>query len=540
MPKLGAVWLLVAALALGTGAGAEPIGDNLAQAAEALARGDGIAAEVAARRSLDAGASRGEVAALLGEAELLQGNFAEARQWLEAGVFSANTRVRGFYALGLLETREGDLAAAGAAFDRALEFGPSPARLWVDIGRLRYLAGQHHLVADAVRRALTIDPADPRALEFEAQLVRDARGARAALPLLEAALQRVPDDLGLLGEYAATLAEAGRHREMLEIARRMVEVDPRHPRAYYLQAVLAARAGLDGLARRLLARTEGVYDDTAAGRLLAGVLDLRTGNPRLAVERFDALTRHQPDNAAAPLLLSRALLANGEANEVLARLEPATAQPDADPYTLGLLGRAYEQLGRRQEAAVYLDRASDPSREHLNVGRLEQVNPGTGDVAMIRQMLRQGMEAEAARLAAALRVRFPDSVDVEVLSGDVALLRSNAAAALAYYTRAASVRRDAALIQRMAAAHRMLGRDEAAIAVVADYLRENPRSISAASLLGHMLADRGDHQHAQRLLAYAAQLGGGDPPEGHDPRPAAQALRRVALAARTAEPAAAP
>src|SRR5690606_11646472 len=131
-------------------------------------------------------------------------------------------------------------------------------------------------------------------------------------------------------------------------------------------------------------------------------------------------------------------------------------------------------------------------------------------------------------------------VDVEILTGRVALRRSHAAAALAYYTRAASVRRDAALIQRMAAAHRMLGRDEAGIAVVADYLRENPRSISAASLLGRMLADHAEHQHAQRLLAYASQLGGGDPPGGHDPRPVAQALRRVALAARTAEPAAAP
>src|SRR5690606_24215264 len=165
---------------------------------------------------------------------------------------------------------------------------------------------------------------------------------------------------------------------------------------------------------------------------------------------------------------------------------------------------------------------------------------GTGDVAMIRQMLRQGMEAEAARLAAALRVRFPDSVDVEILTGDVALLRSNAAAALAYYTRAASVRRDAALIQRMAAAHRKLGRDEGGMAVVAGYLRENPRWLSAASLLGRMLADHAEHQHGQRLLAYPSPLGGGHPPGGHDPHPVAQALRRVDLAARTAEPAAAP
>ena len=57
---------------------------------------------------------------------------------------------------------------------------------------------------------------------------------------------------------------------------------------------MAARAGNDNLARRLLWRTDGAYDEVPAGRLLAGILELRTGNAALAVDQFDALVRQQP------------------------------------------------------------------------------------------------------------------------------------------------------------------------------------------------------------------------------------------------------
>ena len=142
-----------AALALSAAAAAVPASDDLAKAAEAIERGDGIAAEVAAQRALDAGTPRSEVAALLGEAELLQGDLGDARGWLAAGEFSAATRERGFHALGRLALEEGDLAGAVEAFDRALQAGGGSARLWVDIGRLRYLGGQHHLAVEAAPRA---------------------------------------------------------------------------------------------------------------------------------------------------------------------------------------------------------------------------------------------------------------------------------------------------------------------------------------------------------------------------------------------------
>lgn len=510
--RLDLRFLRVAIAALVLGAAAMPATDPLREAEAALERGDGIAAEVTAQRALDAGVPRGEVAPLIGEAELLQGDLGDARDWLAAGEFSGASSQRGFHALGRLEMTEGDLAAAGLAFDRALESGPGSARLWVDIGRLRYRAGQHYLAVEAAAKAIAIDPAEPRALEFQAQLTRDAHGVVVALPWFERALDKAPDDLGLLGEYAATLGEAGRHKDMLRVARRMVELDPRHPRAYYLQAVLAARVGLDDLARRLLARTNGAYDDVPAGQLLAGVLELRIGNAALAVERFDELARRQPENAVAPLLLGRALLAHGEANEVVARLRPMADRPDATPYLLALVGRAYEQLGRRRDAARYLDLTADAGPAAIGVLPTGSRGP-FADVAQLRRMLAQGRAEDAVVLAARLRERYPESIDVEVLAGDTALLAGEPATALAAYGRAVAVRRDFALVQRMAAANEMLGQEDAAVDEVSAHLSRNPRSASAALWLGSMLARRGDKRRAGLLLSYARQLGGGAAPD---------------------------
>ena len=531
-PDLRFHLLACAALLLSAAAAAVPAKDALGEAVAAIERGDGIAAEVAARRALDEGVPRHEVAALLGEAELLQGELGDARHWLAAGQFSRLTRERGFHALGRLEMAEGDLAAAAEAFDRALAAGPGSARLWADIGRLRYRAGQHDLALEAAAKAVAIDPGEPRALEFQAQLTRDSRGLVAALPWFERALEQAPDDIGLLGEYAATLGEAGRNKDMLRVARRMVELDPRYPRAYYLQAVLAARAGHDDLARRLLARTNGAYDDAPAGQLLAGILELRTGNPALAIDRFDVLARRQPENPAAQMLLGRALLAHGEANEIVARFGPAANRPGASPYLLALVGRAYEQMDRREDAARYLDRAADGGPGAIGVLPVALDQPGDpqgagSTVAQLRQLLAQGRNGEALALAKQARERYAGSIDVEILAGDVALLSGDPASALACYRRAALVRRDFGLVEKMAVAEQRLGREEAALALLGDYLAQNPRSAPASALLGRIMARRGDERRAGLLLAHARSIDGR---EAVKPEKGAVALTMARLA----------
>jgi Flp pilus assembly protein TadD len=511
---------LLALLALPALAGGRD--DPLADAAAAIARSDGVAAEVAARRALDAGMPHAAVDAYLGEAALLQDDPDEARQWLAPQQFDAASAQRGFHALGRLELQTGHFGAASQAFDKALAAGKPDARLWVDIGRLRYQAGEQHLAGDAVVRALAIDPAEPQALKLQAVLVRDAQGLEASLPWFERAVRIAPKDLGLLGAYAATLGDLGRYRDMLGVARAMVKIDRTDPKAFFLQAVLAARAGEDDLARRLLQRTDGAYDDTPAGMLLEGVLQYRDGSTELAVETFDKLARLQPDNDAVARLLGRALLADGDASEVVARFATRAARPDASPYLLTLVGRAYEQLDRRDLAAPFLDRAAragdpplvalPPSDDgQLAVYRFAGDDPTAPDVAVptLRSLLFQGRASEAAAYAAKLRQRFPNSSDIEVLSGDAALLAGDAARALELYRLAARVRWSAAVAERIAAAEARLGHADLAEGELVAYLAQHSQDRALAALLGRAAAADGDWRRATVLLGHAAQLPGG-------------------------------
>ena len=60
----------------------------------------------------------------MGEAFIYQGDLTKAREWLGAGQLTPETAGRGWRALGMLERLEGNLPAAGLAYDRALAFMP--------------------------------------------------------------------------------------------------------------------------------------------------------------------------------------------------------------------------------------------------------------------------------------------------------------------------------------------------------------------------------------------------------------------------------
>lgn len=513
---------LLAALALAAlslPAAAAPGADAVAAAIEALNREDGIAAEIELRRALEAGVPRAGVAAWMGEAELLQGDNDDALEWLEPGEFTPETRMHGFRMLARLEIARRQPEAAMEAFERALESGEGSAALWVDIARFHYMSGRHLTALDAAEKAIAIGPDDPRTLEFKGLLVRDSEGPQAALEWFSKGLEASPGDLSLMGEYAASLGELGRMRDMLASTRRMIELDPRNARAFYLQAVMAARAGEDNLARRLLARAGNSFSDIAAVTLLEGILELRAGNPALAADALARLERAQPDNPRVRDLFARALLENGEAREVTARFAAHAERGDASAYLLTLVGRAFEEQGQRERAAPYLDRAAmiggglatlpldNSAQTELQLFRFGR-DPSRLDagIARLRKLIAESAHAEAAQALAPLRDRHATSVDFLTVAGDVALAGGDPEAALAEYREAARVRLTLALVAKMAAALRELGRGNEARALALDYLAGHPLDRDAAWLAALLAREAADWRQARALAEHIVRL----------------------------------
>ena len=429
----------------------------------------------------------------MGEALLDQDAPDKAREWLEPGAFTQDTAALGFRHLAQLERIQGNLAAAGEAFDRAVAITPRDATMWVEIGRLRYVGGEHVLAIEAADYALRLDPDNVRALEFKGQLVRDSQGLTAGVPWFERALRNHPRDLAVLGEYAATLGDLGRARKMLEVTRQMLSIEPGNPRAYFLQALMAARAGNAELARGLLARTQDKFADKPAGQLLEGVLEMEAGNYVLAAEALAKLARAQPGNARVQQLLARAYTLAGENRLVIHDYADAAARPEASPYMLTLVARAYEADGRRDLAAPLLDRAAQAQR------------PGLWPVVAgseVGALLATGDTAGARALADGHIAANPGSAFNRAIAGDVRLAAGDGAGALEHYRPAAYVRLSQSLLLRMVAASTEAGQGTAAAALVDAFLAANPNDPVAARMAAGEAATTGDWRRARMLLEH--------------------------------------
>jgi len=450
--------------------------------------------------ALAMGASRKAVAAHMGRAMVLQDKPRKARRWLRGGAFSPATAAEGFRTLALLEQEEGNLKAAGKAYDRAIGVEPGNAAIWVEIARLRYVGGEHFLAIKASNYALELDSKNVRALELKGQLVRDSVGLSAALAWFEKAHRLAPDDMSVMGEYAATAGEIGQSTRMLELTRRMLVLDPDNARAFYLQAVMAARAGKYRIARVLMNKTQGSYRRVPGAMLLEGVIEIGNQNYTLAVEALEPLVRKQPANAKAQNLLARALFLAGEHKYLVEKFAAHARRPDAAPYMQVLVARSYETLGQRARAAPLLDAAARVRKAPIHL---------VAHGSRIGELLAAGRTGEAERLVQRWLSENPDYYDHLALAGDVQLANGKGKAAMAYYKRAAKIRMPESLMTRRFQAMIIAGEMDQALALVEGYLANNPTSDSAMRLAAWLAAYSGDWKRSRQFYETLRSNGAG-------------------------------
>jgi len=466
------------------------------QARVHLALGDGVAAESEILRARQSGVPASETAHLLAHAELLQGDpraaLAEAAGAQGAHeAYAARIRGRAYMALG-----EGGNALA--AFDRALVLAPRDGGVWTDVARFRRSSGDIAGALEAIDRAVAAGPRNTEALVLRGLLTRAQYGLAASLPWFDRALEVDSGNVEALLERAITYGDMGRMSDMLGDTREVHRLTGGHATAYYLQAVLAARARNFELARSLWARTNGAFDSTPAGRLLLSAIDFETGNAEQAARRLAGLLADQPRNRRARRLLAAAQWRMGDAAATAATLRPIADLPDADSYSLSLMGRALARLGDGDGASLYLARAARPQPGALTaldplsegdfaaVRRASQERPGDGpaQVALVSALLARGQGDEALARARALQAANPGAPEVHILVGDALGVRGDFAAAADQYRRAANLAFTENVALRLIEALRRSNQVEAADNVLGLFVQQNPRSVPGLILLG--------------------------------------------------------
>jgi putative PEP-CTERM system TPR-repeat lipoprotein len=469
---------------------------RVAQARTYLLLGDGVAAEAELARARQLGTSASELHHLQAHSLFLQKQFDKAAA--EAAKAPPHHRAYAARMAGRAWITLGDADKAAAAFTEAMAAGPDDTSVWTDVARFRRNTGALGEAIEAADRALTIDPRNVEALTLRGELTRSQYGLAAAIPWFDKALAIDPNSVLALAERAATLGDLGRMKAMLADTRKILSIQSDHPVAWFLQSMLAARAKKFELARTLYQRTGGKLDGQPAVMLLAGAIELQTGQAEQAIGRLGKLVAAQPGNFKARRLLASAQWRQGDVPGTIETLRPAADRPDADSYVLTLIGRAFERQGNAEVAAHYLARAAEPRRRTATAllsgpvsdGQLallrQQADADPRNAAVqidfVRALLGRGQGAEALERARSLQANFPGAPDAHVLVGDATAISGDYAGAVQHYRKAANIAFTEPVAMRLIEALRNSGNAAGAARVLALFLQQNPQNVPAQQL----------------------------------------------------------
>lgn len=484
---------------------------RIMQARVLLALGDGAAAQAEIERARQSGVAPAQTHHLLAHARLLQGDARGALDEL-ADVPPAHAayaaRIRGRAAMAL-----GDDAAAARGFDEALRLSPDDSALWTDIALFRRGGNEIGGAIQAADRAVAANPHNTDALLLRGELTRTQYGLAAALPWFSRVLEVDANHVNALLERAITYGDMGRMREMLADVRTVHRLTGGHPMAWYLQAVLAARARNYTLARSLLDRTGNTLADMPAAMLLGGAIDFGSGNLPEAADRLGRLVQIQPGNRKARRLLAATQVRMGNPAAAVETLIPIANRPDADSYSLTLMGRALAAQGDAAHASFYLARAAQPRPPVL--AAIEQVDARafaelraaagqrTGDVLLqvrfVSALLARGLGDEALARARQLQTANPGAPEVHMLAGDALGVRGDFRSAAEQYRRAANIAFSEPVALRLIEALQRSGQIGGADGVLRLFLQQNPRNVPALVLFAARAMQAEDWPQAIRV-----------------------------------------
>ncbi|MDY0960254.1 tetratricopeptide repeat protein [Sphingomonas sp. CFBP8993] len=487
---------------------------QLMLARTSLLLGDAITAEAALDRALADGVPLSATLADRVEARLLLDNLEGAQDAVDQMPTQRDAAMT--RAAAQLAAAEG---GGGAALRQSLEQlvvrFPNDARAWADLGRSRFGAGDMDGASRAAARAARLAPADPIALTLRGEVVRARYGLAAGLPWFEAALGRDAYYHPALIQYAATLGDLGRASEALAATRMALVSEPGSPEAYYLQAVIAARAGRFALAQQALELTGGALNARPSVALLEGALAYAQGRPQRALRAWGRLVAMQPMNVAARQLLAAAQVAAGDRPAALVTLRPILSRADADGYALRLAalaagpdnGALLDRVasGRRGDAAIFL---ADRPVIDLAIAADDAPTDPTYALGLIRGLVSSGNRAGALQWAQSLVRASPGAPAAQMAYGDMLATGGRIAEAVVPYARAADLTFDEPTMLRLTDAYQRTGRARDAAVSLGLYLSQNPQGIAARRLLARWQLAAGQWDAAiETLEGLRNQLG---------------------------------
>lgn len=340
------------------------------------------------------------------------------------------------------------------------------------------------LLAAVVSSGCASDPAAPELREPPRPDNLDGidAGVAAAIRGTLAKIEKEPDKI----EHWAALAMVYHANELFSVAEatydHLAEWRPEETRTWYYLAMVRYRQGNTEQAFEAIDRAIELNDTYAPLRWRRGEWQVEAGELEAAEADFHRAAEIAPGDPAPQQGLAKLYLARGDAERAVEILQPIVAADPEEPYGHLLLGNAYRQLGRMDEAQAELQKGqgerlvrTDPwiaevkrlrlsfsgrvktASDHLSEGRLEPAvamfeqlrTERPDDVRVLTKLglayLKQGRTTDSmATLQDALE-RHPDHFNVHLQLASTYQLSGDPEQALAHVERAIELKPEYAL-----------------------------------------------------------------------------------------------
>jgi len=291
------------------------------------------------------------------------------------------------YALGFLQ----DLKAAIKVLHEAERQYPEDPELPAYRGWLAVLLNDRAQAEEALNRSLSIDPAEPTALEarshFRAGFKGDYEGALADL---EAAIKVAPGGSTTWNAIGNVQAARNANREAEAAFKKSIELDPQDPLSHANLALFYLDIGRIKDAKREIDAALAIDPAFDIALVARGRYYLQTGELDKAVDDLLAASVANPGYSQAQLLLAAANYEKGDRVPAEQATESAERLDDNDPVISALRTAVaidnYDSEGAIRNAQEYLRRSRARGGDFTSLGANQQAGSTLNDAFRLQGM----------------------------------------------------------------------------------------------------------------------------------------------------------
>lgn len=341
-------------------------------------------------------------------------------------------------------------------YDMATQIDPN--RVDAFIGRANALLRRNDLpgAAQAAEKAITMEPDNAGTWYVKGEIKHVQADLENAIKDYDKAIELSPDYQDARIARAGILMDLHQDQRAVEDLKYLREHYPFDPKAAYLHAVLLARNGekaasikeLEAASDIIVAVKPEYLTQHSQTLMLSGLINYSLQRFDLAAEYLRQYVKNYPGQPGPYKLLASILLTQNEPETVIDLLRPVVASHPNDHRLLFLLGTAYMNVGKHDQANELLQKASagdgadenihaeiglnrlSMGQEQLAITELEAAiksNPGNtqAGIPLVAIYIRNGEGKKALRVAQGMNDKLSKNLTLLNLLGTAQVANQN-------------------------------------------------------------------------------------------------------------------